>query len=346
MLKIYFTSDDVARTRIAPAPDPLWELMMGLHMLRPQPGDLLFRQWRQTAGSAIRRAGLGERLRLLLALTPPIGYFPDFLNPYAAIHGLAQGLEAIRSTPKTALEHDLRHLAQSQPLPDNARRLAQGDSGILAELTNTMQTCYTLAISPYRRTIESTVDRDRRTRTNALSTHGVAGLLASLHPMMHWTSGELRIPTHRDQEIHLNGRGLLLIPSYFCLIAPVTMFDAALPPVVVYPVAKQPYALATGHPPSGALSALIGTTRAAVLHAIATQPTTTTTDLARRIGISAATASEHATILRQAGLITSNRDRNRMLHNPTTLGLALLNPDQHPDWLDDTHTGPNAPDRD
>ncbi|MCC8245023.1 hypothetical protein [Saccharothrix luteola] len=55
MLRIHFTRDDVARTRIAPVPDPLWELVMGLHLLRPQPGDLLFRDWRRTAAAAIRR---------------------------------------------------------------------------------------------------------------------------------------------------------------------------------------------------------------------------------------------------------------------------------------------------
>ena len=327
MLRIYFSSDDVARTRLAPAADPLWELVMSMHMLRPQPGDLLFRRWRQTAGAAIRRAALGERLRLLLALTPPIGYFPDFLNPNKAIQGLEHGLEAIRSTPKATLGHDLRRLAQSQPLPKSARGLANGESRTLVELTDTMRTCYNLAIAPYRRTIDSAVERDRRIRTSALAANGVEGLLASLHSIMRWTSGELRIPAHRDQELHLNGRGLLLIPSYFCLTGPVTMFDPALPPVVVYPVAKQPDALPTGQPGSGALGALIGTTRAAVLEAIAVLPTTTT-DLARRVGIGPSTASEHTTVLRQAGLITSYRDRNRMLHRPTQLGLALFDAEQ------------------
>ncbi|MBP2329302.1 DNA-binding transcriptional ArsR family regulator [Kibdelosporangium banguiense] len=325
MLRICFTSDDIARTRIAPAPDPLWELVMSLHMLRPQPGDLLFRHWRRTIGPAIRQAGLGERLRLLLALTPTVGYFPDFLNPYAAIHGLEPGLEAVRSTPKTAIHHDLQHLAQSRPLPRGARLLATGDPRTLTELTDTMRTCYSLTITPYQRTIDSAVSQDRQIRTTALCTGGVEGLLASLRPVMYWNSGQLCLPTHpRDQEVHLDGRGLLLIPSYFCLTGPVTLFDPDLPPVLVYPVAKPPDALPIGQRPPGALSALIGATRAAILETLAAHPTTTT-DLARRIGASAATASEHTTILRQAGLITSDRDRNRKLHSPTALGLALLN---------------------
>jgi DNA-binding transcriptional ArsR family regulator len=329
VLRIYFSSEDVARTRIAPAPDPLWELVMSLQLLRPQRGDLLFRDWRRTATAAIRRAALGERLRLLLALAPTVGYFPDFLNPSAAIHGLEHGLEAVRSTPAASLRHDLRQLAQNQPLPTGARQLARGEPSQLTELTNTMRTCYHLAITPYQRAIQAAVERDRQLRTHALANGGVEGLLSSLRPMMSWSSGELRIPGHRDQELYLNGRGLLLIPSYFCLIGPVTMFDPTLPPVVVYSVAKPPDALPTSpRPEPDALAALIGTTRAMVLEAICGRPTTTT-DIARGIGVSAGTASEHTTVMRQAGLITSHRERNRMLHHATPLGQALL---AHAQW--------------
>lgn len=327
MLRIYFTSDDVARTRIAPAPDPLWELIMALQMLRPQEGDLLFREWRSTVRATIRRAALGDPLQLLLALTPTVGYFPDFLNPSAAIHGLEHGLEAIRRTPKAALGNDMRHLARSRPLPDDAQRLASGEPTGLIELTDTMRACYRLAITPYQRTIDAAVDRDRRLRLNALAANGVEGLLTSLRSTMFWSSGELRIPTHRDQELHLNGRGLLFIPSYFCL-TPTTMLDPALPPVVVYPVAKQDTVGQKGHHArTDQLRALIGTTRATLLQALAVHPTTTT-EIARHVGISASTASEHTTVLRQAGLIASYRDRNRVLHHATTLGLALIDPDQ------------------
>ena len=323
MLRILFNSDDIARTRLVPAPDPLWELVMSLHMLRPQAGDLLFRQWRLVAGAAVRRAGLGERLQLLLALTPPLGYFPDFLNPIAAIHGLDEGLDAIRSTPKTNLARDLRRLAPSRPLPDGARQLADGRTDALAALTATMRTCYHQMITPYRRAIDAAVAYDRQIRINALATGGVEAMLASLSPMMHWSGSELSIPTHRDQELDLDGRGLLLIPAYFCLLGPVTMLDPALPPVVVYPIDKQPDTL-TGHSDPTPLDALIGPTRAAILEAIATRPDSTTTGIARHIGAGASSASEHAAVLRQAGLITSHRDRNRMLHLPTPLGLALL----------------------
>ncbi|MBP2329324.1 DNA-binding transcriptional ArsR family regulator [Kibdelosporangium banguiense] len=79
------------------------------------------------------------------------------------------------------------------------------------------------------------------------------------------------------------------------------------------------------HPEPGALAALIGATRATVLEEICGSPTTTT--IARRLGISAGNASQHTTVLRQAGLITSHRERNRVLHHATALGMALLDND-------------------
>ena len=73
---------------------------------------------------------------------------------------------------------------------------------------------------------------------------------------------------------------------------------------------------------SPALARLIGRTRAAVLFAARTRPTTS--ELAQRVGISAASASEHATVLREAGLITTHRHRNTVRHTLTRIGVDLL----------------------
>ncbi|GGO69348.1 ArsR/SmtB family transcription factor [Nonomuraea cavernae] len=325
MLRIYFTSDDIARTRIATGPDPLWELVLGLQMLRPQRGDLLFTAWRREACRAVRQAKLGEMLNLLLALSPNVGYFPDFLNPSKAIHGLDQGIEALRSTPVTMLKRDVRRLAATRRLPSNARRVADGEPAMLTDLTEAMRICYELIVLPYRRSVDAALERERRIRASALAAGGVEGLLTSLRPMMTWSSGELRIPGHRDQELHLHGRGLLLIPTYFCVSGPLTMLDPDLPPVLVYPAVRGPEAVpsrASGVP--AALGALIGSTRAAVLEAVGTREETSTTVLARHLGISLASASEHTTVLRHSGLVFSHRDHNRTLHHLTDLGRALL----------------------
>jgi DNA-binding transcriptional ArsR family regulator len=314
----------VARTSTVTRPDPLWELVLSLQMLRPQQGDALFTVWRREARAALRNARLGRIGSLLMALTPTVGYFPDFLNPSQSAQGLEYGLEAINSTPIAALGHDIGRLATHRPLSREARRLAAGEPELLTQLTAALRTCYDRTITPYRRFIDSAVDRDRGLRVDALARGGVEGLFRSLEPMVAWSHGELCIPAHRDQELRLDGRGLVLIPSYFCVTGPLTLFDPSLPPVLIYPVGRGPEdvpgLIRRGSRP---LDALIGPTRAAVVEALGTRQATTT-ELAVRVGIAMGSASRHTRILRDSGLIASHRDRNRMLHGLTGLGRALL----------------------
>ncbi|MER6186192.1 helix-turn-helix domain-containing protein [Streptomyces sp. NPDC001652] len=69
-------------------------------------------------------------------------------------------------------------------------------------------------------------------------------------------------------------------------------------------------------------TALLGITRTGILRAAATGATTT--EAARHAGVTPTTASHHTTVLRDAGLITSHRHANTMLHALTPLGASLL----------------------
>ncbi|MEV0643840.1 helix-turn-helix domain-containing protein [Phytomonospora sp. NPDC050363] len=318
MLRINFTGEDIARTRIAAAPDPLWELVCAVHMLRGQRGDLLFAEWRRSALAGLRRPGTTPGLRLFSVLTPTFGYFPDFLNPAEGMRGIDHGLEAVRSTPIPLLVRDLRRLAPDRAHPD-LPALASGDPGALTRLTDGMRLFHDTAIAPHRRALEAAFDRDRARRAAAMAEHGVEGLLASLAPTATWSAGELRVPNHPRQEIDLGGRGLLLVPSYFCIRHPMTLFDESHPPVLIYPIARSG---APSRASRGSLPALIGQTRAAVLDTIGAGGSTT--ELARRVGVSPASASEHARVLRDAGLVASQRDGGKVVHRLTPLGRSLL----------------------
>lgn len=326
MLRMLFNADDIARTRIAARADPLWEVMLGLHMLRRQRGDLLFGEWRRQTWAALNDRMLRDHLQLLLALSPPIGYFPDFLTPMAASKGLEPGLEAIRSTPSSHLRRDLSRLAATRRLPASISTLARGAPAAVGQLTQSLRAFHDVAITPHRRRIGAALDRDRGIRLQAMRDGGVEALFASLRPAVRWSAGELQVLTHRDQELHLGGRGLLLIPSYFNVVTPLTLFEASLPPVLIYPVERSPGTVVTASGDSrGSLGPLIGHTRRAILLAVATGRSTS--DLAREAGVSIGSASEHASVLRAAGLITSCRDRNRMVHQLTSLGMQLLEND-------------------
>jgi DNA-binding MarR family transcriptional regulator len=70
----------------------------------------------------------------------------------------------------------------------------------------------------------------------------------------------------------------------------------------------------------------MGHTRANVLRAIHIGQTTT--QLGRSLNISAASASRHTAVLREAGLITSHRQLSAVLRTLTPLGTALLEQDR------------------
>ncbi|MET7945785.1 winged helix-turn-helix domain-containing protein [Micromonospora sp. NPDC005324] len=328
MLKIHFSGEDILRTRVAPAADPVWELVLSLHVLRGRTRDPLTANWRRSVARDLRQDSASDQLRLLFALNPPRGYFPDFLTPYASVGGFEAGLDAVRSTPTELLHRDLSVLAAENQLPSSAAALARGEVSALHHLADSMEQYRSLAISPYWSRIQAAVAADRARRARALLDGGVEGLLTSLRPAMRWESGVLEVRSYpHSRELHLDGRGLLLVPSFFCAATPVALLDPALPPVLVYPVDRLGALVsADAGAASGAaresLAALVGRTRAAVLQA--SDEGCTTGEVARRLNISPAAASQHATVLRNAGLLVSHRERNSVLHTLTPLGRAML----------------------
>jgi DNA-binding transcriptional ArsR family regulator len=76
-------------------------------------------------------------------------------------------------------------------------------------------------------------------------------------------------------------------------------------------------------PTEEVLRRLFGRTRALVLRTLSDR-VRTTGEIARTLDISMASASEHASLLRAAGLVASERCGNTVRHGLTPLGLELL----------------------
>ncbi|MEW2631554.1 winged helix-turn-helix domain-containing protein [Streptomyces sp. NPDC048389] len=320
MLRIHFNADDLARVRMAARPDALWESILSFHRLRDRRGALVFGEWRSEA-----RARLKDETRLLSALVPQRGYFPDFLTPPEASEGLEAGLEALRATPPSRLHAEVAlaaaHRSPLRSLPGRLLSLAEGRSESVARLVELLRGYYRAAVEPYWSHIQGRVEADRVVRGRALLDGGAGELLASLPPVLRWRAPVLEADYPVDRELRLDGRGLLLQPSFFCRGTPVVYRDTSLPPVLVYPVSHAGEHSA-GDGGGVSLGRLVGHTRSAVLQAI--RGGCTTSELARRAGVSLASASQHAAVLREAGLVVTLRHGNAVLHSLTPLGAALL----------------------
>ncbi|WP_171163483.1 helix-turn-helix transcriptional regulator [Streptomyces sp. I05A-00742] len=330
-LRIHFGSDDFVRTRLAQTPDPMWEVLLSLHMLQTNDGPLVFDQWRRDL-----RSRLDPAARRLLALAPPSGYSPDFLTPAAGAGGLDLGLSALMSTPRGRLRDDLTRFAVSQGRTAPwMRGIAEGDPEALRGLGEAVQSYYRVALAPHWSRVRAEVGADLAARSRVMTAAGLPSgafdhLMRTLHPTLEWQSPVLIMHgPHVEGDLHLDGRGLLLLPSFFCWRKPTVLRSHDLPPVVVYPIEHSPLQLAPGRGPGGrdrgsqGLVALLGRTRATLLEAVAEGGTTT--ELARTADIAAATASHHVSVLREAGLLITRRVGGAALHTLTPLGVQLLN---------------------
>ncbi|MFI6318760.1 ArsR/SmtB family transcription factor [Nonomuraea sp. NPDC050556] len=306
----------------------MWEILSGASLLSSSDGGWLFDTWRRGTG---RRAT--QEFPMLRRLAPPRGYMADFLTPTRSTGDLEEGIDAVLATSRERLRIDMGRLDAERRLPGWARPLAEGDRAALGQLEQELRAFHHTAIAPYQERVSVQVGADRAIRVSALASGGVDRLLATLHPRIRWEPPVLtidysssRVP---DRDVQLDGRGLLVRSSFFCWPDPLTLRDPELPPVLVLPVEHQ---LGWAAPPNPAqpatrgerLTALLGATRTTVLHCLTEGQGYNTTQLARRTGISIPSASQHLTILREAGLTTSSRHGKQVLHTLTPLGYALL----------------------
>lgn len=320
MLRFHFSADDLARVRMTPGPDPLWEALLSAHLLHRTTRAAPFDRWRrQVVG------GLTPRARMLPTLAPPRGYSPDFLTPdLAGDTDLDAAVERVQQTPRRQLSVNLELLASWREPCGWIRRLGAGDPAVVAALGTGLREYHRLVLAPYWDRITGAIEADRARQAAVFLESGVEGMLAGIHPSIRWQSPVLEIDAKSDRDIALNGRGIRLIPSFFCWRDPITLLDPDLPPVLVYPVARRPAWSSDANAADGQqrLAALVGRTRASTLRALTMSASTS--GVARRLQISVASASEHTRVLREAGLIESRRDQGAVRHSVTRLGRDLL----------------------
>ncbi|WP_173132136.1 ArsR/SmtB family transcription factor [Kibdelosporangium persicum] len=276
-------------------------------------------QMRPQSGSALLRPGLVA----LAALSPKGPYFPDFMTPGEAAGGFDSGMQAVLSTPKSRLSAEIAHLAASADVPAWVRRVADGEPEVLAALDQSLRSYYETAIKPLDTQIQSRVDADRQRRGRDLLDGGIDQLLTGFAPMMRWRAPVLEVDYPVTRDLYLEGRGLRLVPSFFCRGTPVALADPGLPPTLVYPIDHDSHWEIAGNK---SLADLLGNTRATVLHAV--DGGATTTELARRVATSLASVSRHTAVLREAGLIETQRRGAAVLHTLTPLGESLLSNDR------------------
>jgi DNA-binding transcriptional ArsR family regulator len=336
LARFNFTADDVARTRFSPAPAPLIETVLIVAELR---GLAAGRGRRADRWLREARAAFPATARPLLDLLRPCMSWPDFLDSFAP--DVKEGLEQVRATPRAVLRSQLSHDWQDRPgrPPTWVRELAAGDRESVEVVVRALHDLHRALVEPRWNNALVAFHAELARRIPVLAAGGHEEVFGTLHPRLRWRENGLD-RTGFDGEWDLNGLGMVLMPSAFWAGDPLFSFsdDGRRPHVLIY--AAHPHGHLSAHdllmadPADGdSLAALLGPTRAGVLRALA-EPRGTT-ELAGVVGISPASASEHATVLRDANLIETSREGRAVRHSLTPLGRTILG--QLPavsDWVD------------
>ncbi|AYL34171.1 transcriptional regulator [Streptomyces fungicidicus] len=328
VIRLHFSPADVRRITLAPRPDALFETALSVRLLLGGPAVHQGRRapvtrWRHAMdGTPVGRAGV------LAELVRRDDYLPDFLlQPTASSFG--EAVESAHSLPTARLHQDLARLLEPPEavrgrngrLPGadgRLRELAEGSPQGRDMLVRDLRRYHDASIASCWHHVTAAATADRALRAEMLLRGGVDALLTTLAPSWRWQPPTLHLPSPSTFDVPLCGRGLLLVPSFFAT-RPFLGYHPEEPTVLVYPLHE---GAGTTEVSAGALAPLLGRTRAAVLEALRTPATTTA--LAERTGISLAGASQHAGVLRDAGLISTERTGTAVLHTLRPLGRALL----------------------
>jgi DNA-binding transcriptional ArsR family regulator len=322
--RIHFSEDDLARIQVSPTLGPLAETVLALALLRcsRQPRSMLS-EWRG-------QVRVTPRMRPLTALIPPDCNGVDLPTLVGETATIEQGVQALLDVPREHLLVEMEWIDRRHRLPPLAWAMAE--AGGRPELAEATQVAYQELIQPFWPRIHASLHAEQAARRRTLAAKGPGALLASLQgPLIRWRPPVLEILRPGRVEMELGGRGIALVPSVFVGRAPSlheNPNDEDEMPRLILPAEgagrARLWAASRGLAGSrgSALAALVGRNRAAVLQSIADG--CTTTELAHRVGISLAAASQHASVLRGAGLIATRRQGSAVLHVLTPLGAELL----------------------
>ncbi|MET9023518.1 DUF5937 family protein [Actinopolymorpha sp. NPDC004070] len=333
-----FSTADLALTRFAVS--PMWEVVTSFRLLRSEVDPPLHRRWAAQVRPRLIRAGLDRGW--LAELIPLNGYLADFLNPTPAtpFPAISVELAAIRETTAEQVRTELDMLAAdragsarrdgAQPggsaWSARSRLLYDAPEETLAKVAAEIEAYWELALAPYWARVRQLLDADVFYRARQAAEHGSAHVLDELHDSVRWDDGTLRlVRRHCSITRGQAGGGLLLVPSAFVWPRVLTRSVAGEPPQLAYPARGVGNLWEPRTPTSAAaVAGVLGRSRTRILTELDTP--SSTTQLARRAGMSAAGISQHLTALRDAGLVTAHRSGRSVLYARTSVADALLTP--------------------
>ncbi|MFB8187999.1 DUF5937 family protein [Microbacterium sp. NPDC055988] len=268
-----------------------------------------------------------DEFALLTTVVGDDGYLPDFLTtaPRWDLTPEAE-LDELRGAPLGPMRVDFGKMVLRST---GARRKALGEmqgqpARARSMIADAWAAVWDAALAPVWPQLERLLRADIAVRSRTIASAGIASMAGDLHPQVTWGEGAVRVSLRRHSEqVDCRGSGLVLVPSVMSSWGCMVLTEPPAQPTLFYPARGVTAGWARdAAETTEALGALLGPARAGILLRAGTARTTS--QVAQEAGIAISTASHHLAVLRDAGLIGSERDGARMLHLRTPLGEAMV----------------------
>ncbi|KAA9161087.1 winged helix-turn-helix transcriptional regulator [Amycolatopsis acidicola] len=312
MIELELTAPGTHRIRFAIS--PLEEALGAVQVVLGLRGHPAYLPWLDGARRTAARLPIDGLRRVLSARH----YITDFLSPPPDSPETTAELQlaAIRRTPPAQVAAELAmvdaDLAELPADPGLARdRLAEEMAIVWSEL-----------VAPHWTRMRAVLTDDIAYRSRRLAEGGTALVLNELSPRVRLAGDSLLVESRSRARGRIDERGLLLIPCTFAWPRVGVMLLEPWQPALLYPARGVARLWAAERKPDARLAAVLGRTKAALL--VALDEPAGTTALARRLGLSAGTVSEHLTALRDVGILTATRTGLQVRYRRSDLGESLL----------------------
>jgi DNA-binding transcriptional ArsR family regulator len=319
VIELLFAPGDLARIRFGRS--PMLELVNSVRIADRADRIRMHQPWVQS----VRAPVSALQLELLQPLLAGRRYVPEFLTPPPdrLDTRFADELARIRGTPDAAVRTQLDLLGSGAPLPESLRALYENPQSHLGRLADEVQAYWRVAIEPIWSRLAGLLNAEIGHRADQLTTGGIVRLLGNLHPELEYADDVLRIlwPTWQSQN-RLDGAGLLLVPCVFAWPSLLIDTSPQSPTLTYSPRGVGQVWHGSARPSAPSLADLLGRSRAALLGRL--DLPLSTTQVARDLGLSVASVSEHLSVLRRSRLVTSRRSGRQVLYQRTALGTDLL----------------------
>src|ERR1700742_2968619 len=209
MIRVHFTGADFARISVSQHPAPLVELKLSLMMLSRRDNDVFFGRWRRR----VRRS--------LPTTTQPLWDLvssyrgPAFIDPVSVT--LPEGLDAVQTTPPRRVKDDIEKIYahRTSPPPSWLRGLLRSDADAWTTLRRALEDAYQAPLAPTWPTVRDLHRAEFSRYALTAAGSGVNRALTALVPGSQLSeSGRWQLAAPDERDIHLNGRGLGLLPTF------------------------------------------------------------------------------------------------------------------------------------